>query len=38
MESGRKGSSDKQKTIIEKAEANVPADDTMFKFPATASK
>lgn len=38
IEAGSKGSSDKQKTIIEKAEANVPADDTMFKFPATASK
>jgi hypothetical protein len=38
IEAGSKGSPDKQKTIIEKGEANVPADDSMFKFPATASK
>jgi hypothetical protein len=35
IEAGAKGSTDKQKTIIEKGEANVPADDTLFKFPAT---
>lgn len=38
IEAAPKGSSDKQKIIIEKAEANVPLDDTPFKFPATASK
>lgn len=38
IESGQKGSSDKQKIIIEKAEANVPIDDAMFRFPETASK
>jgi hypothetical protein len=34
-ESGPKGSTDKQKIIIEKAEPNVPVDDTVFHFPAT---
>lgn len=38
VEAGSKGSSDKQKIIIEKAEANVPVDDTVFKFPATTPK
>ena len=38
IESGRKGSSDKQKIIIEKGEANVPVDDTGFHFPAAPSK
>ena len=38
IEAGPKGSSDKQKIIIEKAEANVPVDDAVFKFPATAAK
>jgi hypothetical protein len=38
IESGRKGDPDKQKIIIEKAEPNVPVDDTIFHFPATASK
>jgi hypothetical protein len=37
IESGRKGDPDKQKIIIDKAEANVPVDDTTFHFP-TASK
>jgi hypothetical protein len=37
IESGRKGDPDKQKVIIEKAEANVPVDDAIFRFPATAS-
>ena len=34
IESGGKGDTDKQKTIIEKAEANVPVDDAIFGFPA----
>ncbi|MBA2743733.1 MAG: hypothetical protein H0U43_05410 [Chthoniobacterales bacterium] len=38
IEAGQKGSSDKQKIIIEKAEANMPADEAMFHFPAPASK
>jgi hypothetical protein len=38
IEGGPKGSTDKQKIIFEKAEANTPVDDTMFKFPTTASK
>ena len=38
IESAPKGASDKQKLIIEKAEANVPLDDASFNFPATASK
>ncbi len=38
IEGGPKGASDKQKITIEKAEANTPIDDTMFKFPATVSK
>jgi hypothetical protein len=38
LEGGPKGSTDKQKIIFEKAEANTPVDDTIFKFPATASK
>ncbi len=38
IESGRKGDPDKQKIIIDKAEANVPVDDAMFHFPAAASK
>jgi hypothetical protein len=38
IEAGRKGDPDKQKIVIEKAEANVPVDDTVFHFPATASK
>jgi len=38
IESGRKGDPDKQKIIIDKAEANVPIDDAMFHFPAAASK
>jgi hypothetical protein len=38
IEAGRKGDPDKQKVVIEKAEANVPVDDAIFKFPATASK
>jgi hypothetical protein len=38
IEGGRKGDPDKQKVVIEKAEANVPVDDTIFHFPTTASK
>jgi hypothetical protein len=38
LEGGPKGSTDKQKIIFEKAEANTPVDDTIFKFPTTASK
>jgi len=38
LEAGRKGDPDKQKIIIEKAEANVPVDDAIFHFPASASK
>jgi hypothetical protein len=38
LEGGPKGSTDKQKVIFEKAEANVPVDDAVFKFPSTASK
>jgi hypothetical protein len=34
-ESGPKGSTDKQKIIIDKAEPNVPVDDSTFHFPAT---
>ena len=32
---GRKGSPDKQRIIIDKAEANVPVDDAIFHFPAS---
>jgi hypothetical protein len=35
IESGRKGQPDKQKIVIDKAEANVPVDDTIFHFPAS---
>jgi hypothetical protein len=35
IEDGRKGDPDKQKTVIDKAEANVPVDDATFKFPTT---
>lgn len=38
IESGNKGSTEKQKLVLEKAEANAPVDDAMFKFPATPSK
>ena len=34
IESGRKGSPDKQRIIIDKVEANVPVDDAIFHFPA----
>jgi len=38
IEAGHKGDPDKQKIVIEKAEANVPVDDAIFHFPTTASK
>ncbi|MDQ3115217.1 MAG: hypothetical protein M3Q86_01160 [Verrucomicrobiota bacterium] len=38
LESGSKGSNNKQKTIIEKGEANLPVDDSIFEFPTTAAK
>jgi hypothetical protein len=38
IEAGPKGSSDKQKVIFEKAEANVPVDESVFKFPPAKSK
>jgi len=38
IEAGSKGSTDKQKVIIEKAEANVPVDAAAFKFPPVTSK
>jgi hypothetical protein len=38
IESGRKGDPDKQKIIIDKADANVPVDDAIFQFPAAGSK
>jgi hypothetical protein len=38
IEAGNKGSNDKQKTILEKGEANVPVDDATFEFPAKAAK
>ncbi len=34
IEAGRKGDPDKQKIIIDKAEANVPVDDAVFRFPS----
>ena len=38
IEFGRKGDPDKQKIVIDKAEANVSVDDAILHFPATASK
>lgn len=35
IEFGRKGAPDKQRIIIDKVEANVPMDDTIFHFPAS---
>jgi hypothetical protein len=35
IEVGRKGAPDKQKIIIDKVEANVPVDDSIFHFPAS---
>lgn len=33
IEVGRKGSSDKQMVVVDKVEANLPVDDTIFHFP-----
>src|SRR5205814_1619251 len=33
IEVGRKGSPDKQTIVVDKVEANVPVDDTIFHFP-----
>ena len=38
IEAGSKGSNDKQKIIIEKGEANIPVDDSIFEFPVKAAK
>lgn len=38
IEAGGKGDSDKQKVIIDKAEGNVPVEDTTFHFPTTPAK
>ena len=38
IEAGRKGDPDKQKIVIDKAEANLAVDDATFRFPAAASK
>jgi hypothetical protein len=38
VEAGPKGSSDKQKIVIEKAEANAAVDEAAFKFPPVTSK
>ena len=38
VELGNKGSSNKQKIIIEKGEANIPVDDSIFEFPTKAEK
>lgn len=35
IEAGRKGDSNKQKIVFEKAEPNVPVDDAIFKFPTS---
>jgi hypothetical protein len=38
IEAGPKGATDKQKIILEKAEANAPVDDAQFRFPTPVSK
>ncbi len=38
IDAGPKGSSDKQKIVLEKAEANVPVEDVVFRFPIVAPK
>jgi hypothetical protein len=38
IEAGPKGATDKQKVVFEKAEANVPVEDGVFKFPTPVSK
>jgi hypothetical protein len=36
IESGARGSTDRQQIVVEQAEANVPLDDQLFHFPAPA--
>lgn len=36
IDAGPKGASDKQKIVLEKAEANVPVEDAVFRFPSAA--
>lgn len=38
IESGRKGATDKEKIVLEKADANIPVDDASFRFPAPPAK
>ena len=38
IEAGSKGDADKQKIVIDKADGNVPVDDTTFHFPTTPAK
>jgi hypothetical protein len=38
VEAGPKASNDKQKIILDKAEANIPVDDAIFEFPAKPAK
>lgn len=38
IEAGRKGDPDKQKIVIDKAEGNIPVEDTVFRFPTAPSK
>jgi len=38
IENGNKGSTDKQKILIDKAEANIPVDHATFEFPTKAAK
>src|SRR4051812_20253719 len=38
IESGPKNAPDKQKIVLEKAEANVPVEDALFHFPTAAAK
>lgn len=37
IEAGNRGSTERQKIVLEKAEANVPLDDAVFHFPVTAA-
>lgn len=38
VETGRKGDSDKQKLVLDKADGNVPVEDSTFQFPINPSK
>jgi hypothetical protein len=38
IESGPKGSTDKQKIVLEKGEANIPVEDALFRFPTPVAK